>query len=155
MVSVDRIRECRIVFLSFSCLLFLTGCPGSGDRMRMDETTLVEIRDDNVCMSIPNSQDYQPVDMAINPRGTPSKEKDFNFSPGLKIVDGILCIPPSYYHFTSGNRYIVEFVLHSSRMGEPRSFVVGVGVNNGNEIYNFALTSREISRPYGSIEGNE
>ncbi|MBB1199836.1 hypothetical protein EGM70_05925 [Enterobacteriaceae bacterium 89] len=145
--------RCGIVFLSFFCLLVLTGCPGPGDRMRMDETTLVEKRGDSICMSITNAQDYQPVDMAINLRGTPSKEKDFNFSPGLNIIGGVLCIPSSYYHFTSGKKYIVEFVLHSSRVDEPRSFVVGVGVDNDNGIYNFALTGREISRPYGSIEG--
>ncbi|WP_343645674.1 putative T6SS immunity periplasmic lipoprotein [Enterobacter sp.] len=155
MVSKASLRRCRIVFLSFFCPLILTGCPGPGDRMRMDQTTLVELRGDNVCMSIRDSQDYQPVDMAINPRGTPSKEKKFDVAPALNLVDGRLCIPPSYYHFTSGKKYIVEFVLHSPSIDEPRSFVVAVGVSNDNKVYNFALTSREIARPYGSIEGSE
>lgn len=52
------------------------------------ETTSVSKQGENVCLDIPDAQDYQPADMGINPRGTPSKEKDFNFSPGLTIVNG-------------------------------------------------------------------
>lgn len=63
------------------------------------ETTSVSKQGENVCLDIPDAQDYQPADMGINPRGTPSKEKDFNFSPGLTIVNGKLRIPPSFYHF--------------------------------------------------------
>lgn len=154
MVSMNFFRRFSPVFLSISCLVILTGCPGPGDRMRMDETTSVEKNGDNICMSITNAEDYQPADMGINLRGTPSKEKNFNFSPGLKIVDGILCIPPSFYQFKNGNKYIIEFALYSARNDESRSFVVGVGINN-DKVYNFGLTGREISRPYGSIEGVE
>lgn len=93
--------------------------------------------------------------MGINLRGTPSKEKDFNFSPGLKVIEGELCIPPSYFHFENGNKYIVEFVLHPTLDNkEARSFVVGVGINN-DQVYNFTLTDREFARPYGSIQGPE
>ncbi|QMM55253.1 hypothetical protein HVX06_21985 (plasmid) [Enterobacter sp. RHB15-C17] len=123
--------------------------------MSLDETAQVNRKDNDVCLSINDARDYQPADMGINLRRTPPKEKKFNFSPGLKIVDGTLCIPSSYYHFMNDNKYIVEFVLHSANnKDEPRSFVVGIGVNN-NQVYNFPLTDREISRPYGSIEISE
>uniref|UniRef100_UPI00403F2975 hypothetical protein n=1 Tax=Erwinia sp. E_sp_W01_6 TaxID=3039408 RepID=UPI00403F2975 len=66
-----------------------------------------------------------------------------------------MCIPSSYYHFMDGNKYIVEFVLHSATNNNaPRSFVSGIGVDN-NQVYNFPLTDREMSRPYGSIEISE
>ncbi|RUN98337.1 hypothetical protein EKN24_08395 [Enterobacter asburiae] len=133
----------------------LTGCPGPGDRMSLDETAQVSRQGNDVCMSINDARDYQPADMGINLRGTLPKEKKFNSSPGLKIVDGALCIPPSYHCFMDGNKYIVEFVLHSeSNKDEPRNFVVGIGVNK-TQVYNFPLADREISRPYGSIEISE
>ncbi|MCK7285795.1 hypothetical protein L8P37_10005 [Enterobacter asburiae] len=123
--------------------------------MSLDETAQVSRQGNEVCMSINDARDYQPADMGINLRGTLPKEKKFNSSPGLKIVDGALCIPPSYHCFMDGNKYIVEFVLHSeSNKDEPRNFVVGIGVNK-TQVYNFPLTDREISRPYGSIEISE
>lgn len=141
--------------LTIVIALILVGCPGPGDRRRLDETAHVNRNGDNICIYIDDARDYQPVAMGINLRGTPSKEKNFNFSPGIYIVDGKLCIPSSYYHFKNGNKYIVEFVLHSTqRHDEPRAFVVGVGVNN-DRVYNFPLTDREISRPYGSIQVSE
>ncbi|MEP9250174.1 putative T6SS immunity periplasmic lipoprotein [Enterobacter asburiae] len=155
MVSVSHFRKIIfIVSLGMSSVV-LTGCPGPGDRMSLDETAQVSRQGNEVCMSINDARDYQPADMGINLRGTLPKEKKFNSSPGLKIVDGALCIPPSYHCFMDGNKYIVEFVLHSeSNKDEPRNFVVGIGVNK-TQVYNFPLTDREISRPYGSIEISE
>lgn len=155
MVSVSHFRKIIfIVSLGMSSVV-LTGCPGPGDRMSLDETAQVSRQGNDVCMSINDARDYQPADMGINLRGTLPKEKKFNFSPGLKIVDGALCIPPSYHCFMDGNKYIVEFVLHSeSNKDEPRNFAVGIGVNK-TQVYNFPLTYREISRPYGSIEISE
>ncbi|MDC9059719.1 hypothetical protein Q0S96_09390 [Escherichia coli OX25:H28] len=49
--------------------------------MRFEETAPASRKGDNICVRIDNAQDYQPVDMGINLRGTPSKEKDFDFSP--------------------------------------------------------------------------
>lgn len=155
MVSVSHFRKIIfIVSLGMSSVV-LTGCPGPGDRMSLDETAQVSRQGNDVCMSINDARDYQPADMGINLRGTPPKEKKFNFSPGLKIVDGALCIPSSYYYFMDGNKYIVEFVLHSAgNKDEPRSFVVGIGVNK-TQVYNFPLTDKEILRPYGSIDVSE
>lgn len=146
------VRKLTVVLLFCIGLLMLTGCPGPGDRMRMDETSLATWKSGEVCISIENPQDYQPVAIVISLRRTPSREKNYDFSPRLSISDGRLCIPPSYYHFLNGNKYVVEFVLHAARKNvEPRNFVVGVGVNN-NQIYNFPLTDREIVRPYDSID---
>lgn len=120
-----------------------------------DETSLATWKGDKVCVEIKDAQDYQPVAIAINLRGTPSKEKKYNFSPDLIVLDGELCIPSSYYEFINGNKYVVEFILHSTRNdNSSRGFVVGVGVNN-NQVYNFPLTDREFARPYGSIEVSE
>lgn len=155
MVRCDYFIKINYLLLSFFCLSILTGCPGSGDRMRFEETAQASRKGNNVCVNIDNAQDYQPVDMGINLRGTLSKEKDFDFAPTLKVIDGELCIPPSYYHFENGKKYIVEFVLHSTLDNkETRGFVVGVGVNS-NQVYNFPLTDREFARPYGSIRVSE
>lgn len=140
------------VLLSSMCLLTLTGCPGPGDRFIPPETTSVIKQGKNVCFNITDAEDYQPADMGINPRGTPSKEKDYNFSPNLTIIDGLLCIPPSFYQFPDKGKFIVEYILISKKHDdEPREFVVGVGVNHG-QVYNIPLNEREIARPYGSIQ---
>jgi hypothetical protein len=152
---MPMVRPLLYALIACVYLLTLTGCPGPGDRFRFEETAQVSRKGDNVCVNIENAQDYQPVGMGINLRGTPSKEKDFNFSPSLKVIDGELCIPPSYFNFENGSKYIVEFVLHPTLDDkEARSFVIGVGVNN-NKIYNFPLTDREFARPYGSIQVSE
>ncbi|MCE9994311.1 hypothetical protein LZ633_20245 [Enterobacter asburiae] len=123
--------------------------------MMPDETALASRKSGKVCIEIKEAQDYQPVAIAINLRGTPSKEKKYNFSPKLVVSEGELCIPSDFYSFRNGNKYIVEFILRSNRnANESRSFVVGIGVNN-NQIYNYPLTDREISRPYSSIEISE
>ncbi len=155
MVKVPGFNLFFPVVLSGMCLLILTGCPGPGDRFIPNETTSVSKQGENVCFSIADAQDYQPADIGINPRGTPSKEKDFNFSPGLAIADGKLCIPPSFYHFPDEGQFVVEYLLISKKYDDaPRKFVVGVGVGHG-KVYNFPLTDREIARPYGSIQVSE
>ncbi|GAL58212.1 hypothetical protein EV102420_09_02450 [Pseudescherichia vulneris NBRC 102420] len=154
MVKMFGFRMFWSVVFSGIFLLTLTGCPGPGDRFIPHETTSVSKQGKNICFNVTDAQDYQPADIGINPRGTPAKEKDFNFSPGLTIVDGKLCIPPSFYHFPDNGRFIVEYILISKKDDEPRKFVVGVGIKNG-EVYNFPLTDREIARPYGSIQVSE
>lgn len=135
--------------------MLLTGCPGPGDRMVPDETSLASRKEGKVCIKIKDAQDYQPVAIAINLRGTQSKEKNYNFSPNLIVSDGELCIPSTFYDFINGNKYIVEFILRSNRNDdESRSFVVGVGINN-NQVYNFPLSGREFARPYGAIKVSE
>lgn len=140
---------------SFLSLVVLTGCPGQGDQLQLDETTQVNLIGDNVCFHIANAQDYQPAIISINLRGTPPKKQGFIDNSFLSIRSDQLCIPPSFYKFESNKKYIVDFVLASDRnVDEPRKFVVGVGLNQG-QVYNFPLTDLEILRPYGSIEVSE
>lgn len=155
MVRVTWHHRLYSIFLSIFYLLILTGCPGPGDRIRFDETAWVSREGDNVCMSIADAQDYQPVDMGINPRGTFSKEKKFDFSPGLSIANGKLCIPPSYYIFPDKGQFIIEYVL-KSKMHEdyPRSFVVTLESYNGR-VYNVTPTEKEIYLPYCRDKGNK
>ncbi|WP_338557317.1 putative T6SS immunity periplasmic lipoprotein [Erwinia sp. E_sp_B04_7] len=70
------VRKLSIMLLLCGCLMMLTGCPGPGDRMVPDETSLATWKGDKVCVEIKDAQDYQPVAIAINLRGTPSKEKN-------------------------------------------------------------------------------
>lgn len=146
------VKTLPATFLLNISIMLLTGCPGPGDKMVPDETSLASRKGDKVCIEITDAQDYQPVAIAINLRGTPSKDKKYNFSPNLIVSDGELCIPSTFYNFINGNKYIVEFILRSNRNNdESRNFVVGVGVNN-NQVYNFPLSGREFARPYGAIE---
>ncbi|WMY72558.1 hypothetical protein RHD99_13820 [Buttiauxella selenatireducens] len=148
MVKQIKTRVLCAAFLSGVCLLMLTGCPGPGDRMRPDETAQVDLQGENVCFNVTEAQDYQPADMAINPRGTLSKNKNINFSPDLKVSDGKLCIPPSYYRFPDKGQFIVEYVLTSAKHdSEPRRFVVTLEINHGH-IYNVTPTESEIALPY-------
>jgi len=103
------VRTLSKTLLLSVCLMILTGCPGPGDRMVPDETSLASSKGGEVCIKIKDAKDYQPVAIAINLRGTSSKEKKYNFSPDLIVSDGELCIPSSFYGFVSGNKYIVEF----------------------------------------------
>ena len=149
------VRTLSTTLLLSISLMMLTGCPGPGDRMVPDETSLASWKEGRVCIEIKDAQDYQPVAIAINLRGIPSKEKKYIFSPNLIVSEGELCIPSNFYDFINGNKYIVEFILRSNRNDdEPRSFVVGIGVNK-TQVYNFPLTDREIARPYGSIKVSE
>ncbi|WP_370968237.1 putative T6SS immunity periplasmic lipoprotein [Enterobacter wuhouensis] len=149
------VRRLSTTLLLSMSLMMLTGCPGPGDTIVPDETSLASRKGEKVCIEIKDAQDYQPVAIAINLRGTSPKEKKYYFSPSLIVSDGELCIPPTFYDFKNGNKYIVEFILRSSRNDdESRSFVVGVGVNN-NQVYNFPLSGREFARPYGAIEVSE
>ncbi|QUG74106.1 hypothetical protein GKQ23_03385 [Erwinia sp. E602] len=116
--------------------------------MRFDETAVVSQQGDNVCFNVNDAQDYQPADMGINRRGIASKEKKFNFSPELKVTDGKLCIPPTFYHFPDKGQFLVEYVLKSKKNEDkPRSVVVTLEIKNGR-IYNVTPTEREIFLPY-------
>ncbi len=135
----------------FPCILMLTGCPGPGDRMRFDETAQVNVVGDKVCFSVTDPLDYRPADIAINPRGTPSKNKAFTFDPDLTVTEGELCIPPSFYRFPDKGQFIVEYVLTSQHhKNEPRKVVVTFESKNGR-IYNVPPNNMEISRPYGEV----
>ena len=96
MVITKNISGLRPALLSLTCLLALTGCPGSGDRLTPDEEATVIMMADNVCFEVQDAGDYQPADIAINPRGTPYKEQNIILAPALRVRDGKLCVPPLF-----------------------------------------------------------
>lgn len=149
MVSI-RQPQCYSVFLCIFSIVLLTGCPEG--RWRFDEEATVSARGKNICFAVPDAGEYQPVNIAINPRGTPSKNQQVIFKPTLSIVDGLLCIPPSLYVFPEKGQFIVSFVLHSVNGVETsRRFISGVEVDGGC-VFNFPLTDKEIARPYSEIQ---
>lgn len=151
MANIVESRYFRSGLLFLVCLLTLTGCPGSGDRIRFDETTQVSRVGKDVCFRVLNSQGYQPAIISINLRHTPSIEKTFTDDPDVIIKNGLLCISPSFYSFPEKGQFIVEYVLTSKKHNhEPRKFVVTLEINKGR-IYNVPPTDKEITRPYNEI----
>ncbi len=151
MVKIITFR-CRYTFL-FS-LILLTGCPGSGDYLQPDEVTTVSSRGDNVCFSIPDPQDYQPVSISIDPRGTRFRDRKIMFDPTLRIVNSQLCIPPSFHHFPDKGQFIVRYVLQSERHKDtPRRMVAGIEIGN-DCVFDIPLTDMEAVRPYSELKSS-
>ncbi|MFS7384908.1 putative T6SS immunity periplasmic lipoprotein [Rahnella inusitata] len=137
--------------LSVASLVILTGCPGSGDRLRPDEEATVTKGEDSLCFGVPNAEDYQPADIAINPRGTPSREEKITFDPALFIAAEKLCVPSAFYAFPDKGQFIVSYVLTSKRhKDEPRRMVAGLEISQGR-FFNIPLTDMEILRPYSEM----
>lgn len=152
MVKIITFR-CRYAFL-FSVIL-LTGCPGRGDYLRPEEITTVSTKDDNACFSIPESEDYQPVNISIVPRGTRFRDRIITFDPTLRVVNSQLCIPPSFHHFPDKGQFIVRYVLHSERHKDtPRRMIAGVEIAN-ECIFDIPLTDMEAVRPYGELKNSD
>lgn len=146
-----RKKRCFLLFMTSSlfCLLMLTGCPWGQMKYYPAETASAYMVGDSLCFRIPDEQDYQPVFISINLRSTLSKERGFTDNPKLHIINGQLCIPPSFYHFpdTSTAPFIVELVLQSqSADNHPRDFVVGFKILN-RRVYDEPLTKREYDEP--------
>lgn len=144
---------CRSAFLL--SLTLLTGCPGRGDYLSPDEIATVSTRGDNVCFSVPEPEDYQPVSISIDPRGTRSRDRQITFDPPLHILNSQLCIPPSFHNFPDKGQFVVRFVLHSERHQDtPRRLVAGVEI--GSEcIFDIPLTDMEAVRPYGELKSSD
>lgn len=137
----------------FFIILLLSGCPWGEMKYYPDETASAYMNGDSLCFLIPNGTDYEPVIISINLRSTPPKERSFIDKPLLKIVEGQLCIPPSFYHFPDSSQgpFIIEFVLQSQNKNfRPRSFVIGFEMIN-RRAYDIPLTDMEISRPYNEM----
>lgn len=149
MVNIIRQRYYSAFLLS-CCLTVLTGCPG--DRWQFDEEATVSTRGENICFAVPGAEDYQPVNIGINPRGTLPREEEIFFRPVLKVEKGLLCLPPSFYHFPNKGQFIITYVLHSKRHKDtPRRMVSGVEITDGC-IFNIPLTDMEIVRPYSEMK---
>ncbi|MER0125434.1 putative T6SS immunity periplasmic lipoprotein [Franconibacter daqui] len=116
---------CSAVRIVYALLVVvpLTGCPGYGDIMVPVETTSVAINNDNVCFFVANQRDYQPIIIAINPRDIPLKAQSFTDRPNLKVSEGRLCIPPSFYRFENGRQYVTDYVLTPNGVDARDKFV--------------------------------
>lgn len=135
------------------CLVTLTGCPGQGDRMNFDETALIHVVGDKVCFLVADALDYQPADMGINRRGTLAKKKHFVFNPDLKVTDGELCLPPSFYRFPQTGQFLIEYILVSKK-GPPRKVVVALEIVEGR-ISSVPPDDSEMARPYSEMLQNQ
>ncbi|HEO0718501.1 TPA: hypothetical protein U5E38_003095 [Yersinia enterocolitica] len=102
--------------------------------------------ENRICFLVPNADDYQPANIAINPRGTPHREKKITFDPTLRVTDGKLCIPPSFYSFPDKGQFIVGYVLTSKAQSNvPRRIVAGIEISD-SRVYGIPLTDREAAR---------
>ncbi|VTP69030.1 Uncharacterised protein [Leclercia adecarboxylata] len=81
MVKIGRQHHFSAFLFLFS-LPLLTGCPG--DRWRFDEETTVSIMGGISVFAVPDAEDYQPVNIAINPRGNSAEPGEYYLSPGSK-----------------------------------------------------------------------
>lgn len=140
---------CIALFLA--SLVTLTGCPGAGDRLRADEKATATKVGDSICFAIPDAEDYQPVNIAINPKGTDFRDRHIIFDPKLRVTKEQLCISPSFYHFPDKGQFIVSYVLISKRhQDKPRRMVAGLEISSGR-VFNIPLTDMEILRPYNEM----
>lgn len=132
--------------LLVTSIFFLTGCPGSGDRLKADETTTVSKVGADICFQVPKAENYHPSLIAINPRGTPAQNLSATDLPDLTIKNGKLCIPPSFYQFPNNGQYIVQYILESpDTQGSQRSVVTGIEFSDGH-VENIPLTDSETTR---------
>ncbi|MCR0998122.1 putative T6SS immunity periplasmic lipoprotein [Serratia rubidaea] len=132
--------------LLFASVFLLAGCPGTGDRLTPDETAMASNNGEDVCFHVPDSKDYQPSLIAINPRDTPPQRLSVVDAPDLTINNGMLCIPPGFYSFPSAGQFIVRYILTSPTDSEsPRSVVAGIELSDG-QIKNIPLSDAEITR---------
>lgn len=109
MVNVSHFRKIIfIVSLGMSSVV-LTGCPGLGDRMSLDETAQVSRQGNDVCMSINDARDYQPADMGINLRGMPPKEKNLTSRQALRL----LMVHCAFLRLTTISWMVINILLNS------------------------------------------
>lgn len=149
MVKTTLLRIKPFALITFT-LSILTGCPGVGDQLRPDEPTIASVQGENICFAVPGAEDYEPANIAINPRGTQSADQNIVFNPPLKVVNDRLCFSPSFQRFPEKGEFIISYVLHSKHHAErPRRMVAGMKIADGC-ISNIPLTETEILRPYES-----
>jgi hypothetical protein len=150
-----KIITFRIRYAFLLSLTLLAGCPGHRDYLRPDEIATVSTRGDNVCFSVPEPEDYQPVSISIDPRGTQFRERQITFDPTLRIANNQLCIPPSFHHFPDKGQFIIRYVLYSERHKDsPRRMVAGVEIAD-ECIFDIPLNDMEAVRPYGELGNSD
>lgn len=137
--------------LSYS-LLFLTGCPGYGDRSFTDEEATVSVVGENICFWVKDSEEYKPGIITVTRRGAEFADKKFMPNPPLILLNNKWCITPDFYTFPASGQFVVTYTLEIPYSSDrPRSVVSGVEISNGR-IYNIHLTDMEIARPYSAMD---
>jgi len=132
--------------LLVASIVLLTGCPGSGDRLKADETAAVSKIGENICFQVADAGSYQPTLIAINLRGTPPQKLKVTDSPALAVKNEKLCIPPDFYHFPEKGQYIVQYILEESDgHASQRSVVTGIEFSDGH-VKSIPLTEGETTR---------
>lgn len=127
-------------------MLILAGCPGRGDRLKADETTVVSKQGEDVCFFVPDAKNYQPTLISINPRGTLPQNLSVIDSPKLSIRNNALCIPPEFYEFPDKGQYIVQFILKiPGDWDSVRSVVTSIEFT-GKSVKTIHLSDSEILR---------
>ena len=91
--------------------VFLSGCPGSGDRGWCDETTKAVHKGNDVCFPIKNAEGYIPTYLSVNLRYTPRTEQKNRIVRDVEISNGMLCLSPDEFSPVEGKEYIVKFIL--------------------------------------------
>lgn len=148
-VSISQIL--RISLLIVICLQTLTGCPGVGDRLEPDEEGRISVHEGSVCFSVADSDDYVLKYISINPRGTRFRDERVIFSPSLSIVNGLLCIPSSFYNFNKDGQYFIRASFVSLKhIDRPRRVVSALEVSKG-VVHNIRPNDMEILRPYDEM----
>lgn len=128
--------------------VFLSGCPGSGDRGWCDETTKAVHKGNDVCFPIKNAEGYIPTYLSVNLRYTPRTEQKNRIVRDVEISNGMLCLSLDEFSPVEGKEYIVKFILkNGGGFDSIRSFVVAVKVVNGN-VGSFQLHNIEMARSY-------
>ncbi|WP_345827489.1 putative T6SS immunity periplasmic lipoprotein [Erwinia sp. HDF1-3R] len=142
-MMIYKSKRCSILLIA--SIFFLTGCPGSGDRLTADETTTVSQTREDVCFVVSNAANYQPSLISINPRGTPPQKLSVTDSPDLRVKNGRLCIQPNFYRFTDKAQYVVQYILEAPGGLPQRSVVTGIEFSQG-QVKSIPLKDSEITR---------
>lgn len=134
------------LMFSSICLLTLTGCPGTGDRVSPEEEAKINIVGENICFWVPDTEQYQLSDFSIYPREALPEQRKYMFGSDFKIIDGNLCLPTKRWSLPQNGQYIARYFLTSRSSNKPfRKVTTGFEILNG-EIRPISLDKREVVR---------
>ncbi|VED38074.1 putative type VI secretion protein [Escherichia coli] len=107
-----------------------------------------------MCVSVSRSQRTTSQSAFPSLHGEPDQGAANTSEPSLRIVNGQLCIPPSFCLFPDKGQFIVRSVLHSERDKDtPRIMVAGIEIADGC-IFDIPLNDMEVVRPYGELKSS-
>lgn len=141
------LRSCALS----ASLFLLTGCPIMDRDLDLrypapDITAATKVND-NLCVTIPNPSDFQIRMVMIYPRTVPPKERWYQRNPDLKVIDGRVCIPSSFYTFEQRKEYVVQFIMWSDKKHKETDYggrivIAAFEIDNGHA-YRVVLEARE------------